>query len=588
MSDEDNTSFEISRRKTLAALGTIGAASAGAGLGTTAWFSDRETFENNTISAGSLDLKVDWEEHYYDGSAAGAERANDPSEADFFLPGMLPNNDVAMGALSSRSIVRPIALNFTDGKDAFWDNTSIEAFPDADDDGIQNEPDGFEVCEDGADTPEDLDPTVDGALRTNNLDTVDEETGEYKPLIALDDVKPGDFGELTLSFHLCDNPGYVWLTGELLENAENGLTEPERKDPDEDGSDGEGELLDKILTRLWYDDDCDNQHDELAGDLDLMLAIDVSGSIQGTEQDQMRDGINAFINELPALDSVHVGSLTFGDGEITNFQELTTPGELTVELESFGGNTPMPGALDIADQVVTSTGRPEAQKAVVLFTDGGPNYQNVSYSANGYTAPRGGGTFTGADTASATVSVGEMDETADVADMVKGGGTRIATIFVGDDDTEAMTDPAITKYQTLPNFLATEIASDGYSFTADLGDLEELATDLVESVATEEEIFFTGTLGQALTRLEEGHGIPLDGDRNTGFDEITGQGDDPNREPFENSSTECIGMEWWLPINHGNEVQGDSVGFDLGFYAEQARHNDGSGLPLNETETNSS
>ncbi|MFT4947755.1 MAG: putative ribosomally synthesized peptide with SipW-like signal peptide, partial [Natronomonas sp.] len=41
--------FDISRRKALAALGTIGVASAGAGLGTSAYFSDQETFENNSL-----------------------------------------------------------------------------------------------------------------------------------------------------------------------------------------------------------------------------------------------------------------------------------------------------------------------------------------------------------------------------------------------------------------------------------------------------------------------------------------------------------------------------------------------------------
>ncbi|SDY10222.1 SipW-dependent-type signal peptide-containing protein [Halobellus clavatus] len=50
--------FEISRRKALAALGTIGVASAGAGLGTSALFSDQETFEDNTITAGTLDMTV--------------------------------------------------------------------------------------------------------------------------------------------------------------------------------------------------------------------------------------------------------------------------------------------------------------------------------------------------------------------------------------------------------------------------------------------------------------------------------------------------------------------------------------------------
>jgi hypothetical protein len=34
-----------------------------------------------------------------------------------------------------------------------------------------------------------------------------------------------------------------------------------------------------------------------------------------------------------------------------------------------------------------------------------------------------------------------------------------------------------------------------------------------------------------------------------------------------------VSVVWWLPIDHGNEVQSDSVTFDLGFYTEQCRHN---------------
>jgi hypothetical protein len=39
----------------------------------------------------------------------------------------------------------------------------------------------------------------------------------------------------------------------------------------------------------------------------------------------------------------------------------------------------------------------------------------------------------------------------------------------------------------------------------------------------------------------------------------------------------CVALEWELPFEVGNEVQGDSVSFDLGFYTEQERNNDGSG-----------
>ncbi|QLH76941.1 hypothetical protein HZS55_06370 [Halosimplex rubrum] len=55
MSDKE---FGLSRRQMLAGLGTIGVASAGAGLGTTALFSDEESFEGNSITAGTLDMSV--------------------------------------------------------------------------------------------------------------------------------------------------------------------------------------------------------------------------------------------------------------------------------------------------------------------------------------------------------------------------------------------------------------------------------------------------------------------------------------------------------------------------------------------------
>jgi predicted ribosomally synthesized peptide with SipW-like signal peptide len=48
----------LSRRKMLLGLGAVGVASAGAGLGTTAYFNDTETFANNSLTAGTLDMSV--------------------------------------------------------------------------------------------------------------------------------------------------------------------------------------------------------------------------------------------------------------------------------------------------------------------------------------------------------------------------------------------------------------------------------------------------------------------------------------------------------------------------------------------------
>ncbi|MFB6311154.1 MAG: hypothetical protein ABEH64_08230, partial [Salinirussus sp.] len=39
-----------------------------------------------------------------------------------------------------------------------------------------------------------------------------------------------------------------------------------------------------------------------------------------------------------------------------------------------------------------------------------------------------------------------------------------------------------------------------------------------------------------------------------------------------------VAFAWWLPVDHGNELQTDTATFSLGLYTEQCRHNDGSGM----------
>jgi predicted ribosomally synthesized peptide with SipW-like signal peptide len=71
----DDKKYELSRRKALLGLGTIGAAGAAAGLGTSALFTDTETFENNSITAGTLDMTVEATE-----VAISDNRPNSPYE----------------------------------------------------------------------------------------------------------------------------------------------------------------------------------------------------------------------------------------------------------------------------------------------------------------------------------------------------------------------------------------------------------------------------------------------------------------------------------------------------------------------------
>lgn len=56
MADDE---INLSRRKVLSGLGTIGVAGAAAGAGTMAYFSDTEESTGNTVSAGTLDLTAD-------------------------------------------------------------------------------------------------------------------------------------------------------------------------------------------------------------------------------------------------------------------------------------------------------------------------------------------------------------------------------------------------------------------------------------------------------------------------------------------------------------------------------------------------
>ncbi|OGC78272.1 hypothetical protein A2619_05670 [candidate division WWE3 bacterium RIFOXYD1_FULL_39_9] len=71
------------------------------------------------------------------------------------------------------------------------------------------------------------------------------------------DVKPGDFGENTISLHVRNNEAHACLIVDNLHNDDLGLTEPESEDGDEtDGADN-GELAQAIKFFAW-DDDGDN------------------------------------------------------------------------------------------------------------------------------------------------------------------------------------------------------------------------------------------------------------------------------------------------------------------------------------------
>ncbi|QIO24224.1 hypothetical protein [Haloarcula sp. JP-L23] len=385
-----NNTLELSRRKVLAGLGGVGLASTGAGLGTTAFFSDTETFRDSQLVAGELDMLVDWEEHYSDWSVdENDDRTDDFGGDETDLDGdgdtdddgtgnfevLMTDGDptnVPDGYTGLPTPMVPLVAVPDEFVDDFMMNTAIEAFPDEDDDGIQDtiytrdqlskmttlSPEEIEeeFRSQFANVPDEL----DSDLRT--------ESSRGDPLVYLQDVKPGDFGEVTFSLHLFNNPGYIWFDAEILENADNGMTEPEEKDDDESGTNANGnnpgELLDAIHALVWHDD---------------------------------------------------------GDNVLEPTEVVYSPHDVD------------------SDSTIDLTG-----------------------------------------------------------------------------------DERIVAHGTLRDVL--ESAADG--------------------------------------------GIPLDADTRT-----------TERDCYPNSTTRYVCFAWWLPVDHANEIQTDSIGFDLGFYTEQCRHNDGSRMP---------
>jgi predicted ribosomally synthesized peptide with SipW-like signal peptide len=237
MSDE----FDISRRKVLGGLTTIGVAGAAAGFGTSAYFSDQETFENNSLIAGELDMKVGWENHYSDWS----DDENDGLEGDVVMEHDGRDGGAGSTVDSTRvglpsNVAALISVMDADDAMTFLDNTLENQYP---------------ADYRAMDLPD--------AINCDDPILADDDDADAAPVIELDDVKPGDFGEVTFSFALCDNPGYVWAGAFLEDASENGITEPEAEDEDEeeteprpaseDSDDDIVELLDELQVAVWLD-----------------------------------------------------------------------------------------------------------------------------------------------------------------------------------------------------------------------------------------------------------------------------------------------------------------------------------------------
>ncbi|WP_440990698.1 SipW-dependent-type signal peptide and vWA domain-containing protein [Haloarchaeobius baliensis] len=516
--------FELSRRNILAGIGAAGVASVGAGVGTSAYFSDTESFTGNTLTAGELNLKVDWQQSYYGASESWA---------------------------------------------------FVNAHPDHDGDGeqsIQLDGETYRYSDESR--------NIVDVLTCDNFDeSYADSFGDQDSLISLDDVKPGDEGEVTFSLHLCDNPGYLWMQAANVE--EDGGENPEPEQVAEGDAENDANLAENIDARLWYDEDCDNRLNRA----DIMLTIDVSGSMlynqfggvvnndpilsydETTKIDLVEVGAKSLVQELIDTGADVTVGVVFFNGSSDNTPHLELASGLTDDLSSLIASG---GALDglrqtLADIVGAGTTDPYATVDIATGTyiGEGVGLAQDELADNGRMNTSAinlvlsdGNSFSGGD---GNPFISPTDAADEARAASPAPATDLYTIGVGGDANDAV----LTEMAG-----AAESAGNDPAYFRDV----EMPLDLTETFAelamllTSEVAFFEGSLAEMLAMLSDGNGMALDGDRLT-----------DERDCFAPEVGHCIGFAWELPSDVGNEIQGDEVSFDLAFYTEQCRHNDGSG-----------
>jgi len=191
MTDRD---IELTRRKILAGAGAVGAAGIGAGLGTSALFSDEETFTNNTITAGTLNLLVDYYS-YWDQGNYGSGQVQGTQDGSGTISGTLTDvkpGDNGLVALCPRIEGNPAYLWLCGELTANDENSVTEPEADADPNNPTEQP-GADIDGDG-----ELAQHVAVTLRYCELDDDIADNGGFEPsdVAATADVWSGSLAGL--------------------------------------------------------------------------------------------------------------------------------------------------------------------------------------------------------------------------------------------------------------------------------------------------------------------------------------------------------------------------------------------------------
>ena len=493
--------FNTTRRQLLAGMGAVGLASAGAGLGTTAYFNDTESFAGNTMQAGRLDLMLDYKATY-DGPNGMELVGQAPTEQQLIDQ----YGEVIEGPLT-------------------WEQRADVGF----------------ACD------------TEGLIN-----------GDEMPIFELDDVKPGDWGEVTMSLHICDNPAHVFFRGTVHEDMENGQSEPEAE---VDESTDVGELAENIDVRMWYDENCSNTYDENIGAADVLVVQDISGSMEYSQNGGViSDGQGGTTTKLQvAKDAMlAVGDQVFGSGTDVDLGLYTFGNE-----DYLGDDTPSGDDVGIAlaptdDETTFDTAVSNVEAAALGV--GGTALGLAVREANDFLQAN---LRSGAEPVMVVLTDGEqfdsnVDELAE-ANIAKSEGTRIVMIDIndlGDGEPQLLKDMA----GSTPTNAGDGDGTDYYQ-SAD-ADFATAAADIFDSIlqtiVVAEGIIFEGTLAAFRDAFADGMAL----------DPAPLLGEDVSNGLCFRPGTHCVAFEWEIDTAVGNEIQTDSVSFDFDFAAVQCRHNE--------------
>jgi predicted ribosomally synthesized peptide with SipW-like signal peptide len=535
--------IELSRRKILAGIGAAGVASVGAGMGTSAYFSDTESFENNTLTAGELDLKVDWQQTY-----------NGPNPGNDGIVEQHPVNaypDTTGDGLQDLDGVRYSGAGEVE---PVFDAADVPACCDCGPDEYYLTYGGETYCieplsgDGSVEEFYDYDSSSgvysslnDGIQRADTTFVFLYEDGDGElSLVIVNDDRENENGGSAASVTIEGAPsGMNWLAGGTTGD-DNWIV----KD-DQEGDPGSG--FDQYETAeanwVWTDNRTD-------------------GGAIGTLADDFALRLSASLNDAADLS----GSPARGNGQIEDFVVLSGGSglgagsqEISLETEIREAENNEVGPITIHSACGIDSGS-QLDTPAVFQSENYPDQEHLIELGDVKPGDMGEITFSlhlcdnpgyiWLTASNFTDGPGETPEPEPTPDDGELAANTMVRIWYDEDCDNEHDDEEVLV------------------FGPGVGGYTDFDGNNPATLAAAMEVIGAGSDSEGM--------IPLDGDASSPMEYDDGPTAN-SRDCLPGGTGMCVGVEWWVPTAVGNGIQGDEVSFDLGFYTEQCRHNDGSG-----------